>query len=151
MKKVSFFASRKKLITLWMIISLFIFIVFFVQSINGKYTSHVKDIWQWVFQFLTPALTLMIGILVAQLLGGTPDSEVDVFFYRLAMGVSIFFLLLLLLSPFIVPFLHIQQNKDLAVDQQKNIFVAFQTYDIFLLPLQGLTMLTLGLFFSKNK
>jgi hypothetical protein len=150
MKKVSFYTSRKKIISLWLLMSLAIFIIFFIQTLTGKYTDNVKDVWQWLFQFLLPALTLMLGVLIAQFNSTTTDFEVDSFYFKLAFGISIFFLVFLFLSPIIIPILHVNENVHRSIAEQKDILQSFKTVDNFLLPLQGITMLSLGIFFSKK-
>lgn len=127
-----------------------VFLVFFIQTVNGKYTIYVKEVWQWLFQFITPSITLMVGVLIAQSLAGSTEGKIESFYFRVAFAISLFFLVLLLAAPVIVPFLHLRQNAHLAIEQQHNILQAFKTYDNFLLPVQGLTMLSLGLFFNKK-
>jgi hypothetical protein len=150
MATISFQSGRKKLVVLWLLFTLAIFVVFLAQTITGRYTTHAGDVWQWLFSFITPALTLMLGVLAAQMMSNTPDTEVDRFYFRLAFGISVFFLGLFLLAPVLVPALHIRANSGRAFSEQQNILQAFKTYDTFLIPVQGLTMLSLGLFFTKK-
>ena len=150
MKVISFQSARKKLIILWLSMSVAVFLIFFIQSVNDKYTDHLKEVWQWVFQFITPAVTLMIGVLIAQGInrsGETDKAKVDIFFFRMAMGISLAFLITLFLSPIITPFIHVRQNLNLSMGEQKNILDSFKSFDNYLLPLQGITMLALGFFF----
>ncbi|HEV7332695.1 MAG TPA: hypothetical protein VGN63_16770 [Flavisolibacter sp.] len=150
MKRISFQASRKKLIILWFSFSAAVFLIFLIQTMTGRYATNNGEAWEWLFSFLTPSLTLMIGVVIADVMQSSPDVEIDAFFYKLAFFVSLFFLLLLFLAPILVPLLHRSQNKNLSINEQKSIIEAFKSYNNFLLPLQGITMVALGLFFSKK-
>jgi hypothetical protein len=150
MNKMSFQSARKKLVFFWLLSSMVIFIIFFLQSAMGKYTEHLKEVWQWLSQYITPSLTLMVGVLIAQNQLTGPDKETDIFYFRLTWWISFFYLAILFLSPFFVPIIHMQQNQDLSIDAQKSIMDAFKTYDNFLMPIQAVAMLSLGLFFTKN-
>lgn len=151
MKTISFQQARKNILMVWLLMSAAIFIIFLIQTLLNRYTSHVKEVWQWVFQYMLPAITLMLGVLIAQMRATASAAKADIFYYRLALGISWFFLGLLFLSSMIVPLIHTQQNQQLAIGDQKNILEAFKTYDNILLPIQGVVMLCLGLFFTKQE
>ncbi len=150
MKKINFITARKKLVLHWLVVSAVIFIIYFVEARIGRYGQHEGDVWEWLFKYLTPPLSLMIGVLIIQVSAQSSDQEIDLFYFRLAMGMSYFFLVILFLSAFLVPIIHLQQNQNLIITEQKTIIKAFNTYNSILLPLQGLTTLTLGIFFSKK-
>lgn len=151
MKKINFSEARKKLIYQWLIFSGTIFIIYFVQTMTGRYEHYESDVWEWLFKFITPPLSLMIGVLISQMSSQASDQETDIFYFRLAQGMSYFFLVILLLSAFLIPIIHLQQNRNLSVvEDQKSILEALKSYNAFLLPLQGLSTLTLGLFFTKK-
>jgi hypothetical protein len=151
MKRISFQQARKNILLVWLLMSGAIFIIFLTQTLFNRYTGHVEEIWQWVFQYMLPAITLMLGVLIAQMSASASTSKADVFYYRLALGISWFFLALLFRSSMIVPLIHIQQNQQLAIADQKSIVEAFKTYDNILIPIQGIVMLCLGLFFTKQE
>lgn len=151
MKKINFSEARKKLIYQWLIFSGTIFIIYFVQTMTGRYEHYESDVWEWLFKFITPPLSLMFGVLISQMSSQASDQETDIFYFRLAQGMSYFFLVILLLSAFLIPIIHLQQNRNLSVvEDQKTILEALKSYNAFLLPLQGLSTLTLGLFFTKK-
>ena len=150
MKMISYNSARRKLLMQWLIMGAVIFVLFFIQSILGKYTTHVSEVWEWLFKLLTPPLSLMIGIFIAQMMSNAVDFETDLFYFRLSQGISWFFLIVLLLSAVLVPVIHIQQNMSLDKESEKNIMEAFNMYNNFLFPLQGLATLALGLFFTKK-
>jgi hypothetical protein len=150
-KKINFSIARKKLIMQWLIFSGVIFVIYFVQTLTGRYEHYESDVWEWLFKYITPPLSLMIGVLISQMSAQASDQESDIFYFRLAQGMSYFFLIILLLSAFLIPVIHLMQNRNLsAVEDQKSIMDALKSYNAFLVPVQGLSTLTLGLFFTKK-
>jgi len=155
-KTITYTKAQKKLVVLWCVFSAIVFVIYFVQTLTGKYLDYVGEVWEWLFQFIIPPLTLMIGVLINQLSSGSNDKEVEAFYFRIALGFSIFFLLILLLSAVFVPLMHQAQNSNILVteiteENQITIIDAFEDYNNFLIPIQGITTLALGLFFTKTK
>jgi hypothetical protein len=153
---IDYSKAQKQLVVLWCSVSVIVFIIYFVQTLTGKYLDHVSDVWEWVLQFVIPPLTLMIGVLINQLSSESKTKVIDSFYFRIAFGFSGFFLLLLLLSAVLVPFIHQAQNSNVLIteiteENQITIIDAFNDYNNFLIPVQGITTLTLGLFFTKTK
>jgi len=151
MRTIDFNVARKKLLMQWIIFSAVIFIIYLIQTLTGRYENYESEIWEWLLKFIIPSLSLMIGVLISHMSSQQSDETTDLFYFRLAQAISYFFLVMLLLSAFIIPIIHLQQNRNLSItDQQKTIEEAMKSYNIFLLPLQGLATLTLGLFFTKK-
>lgn len=151
MNKLSYTVCRRRLIRLWMALSALVFLLFFVQTLIGRFEHHEKDAWHWLFQFITPAFTLIIGVMVAH---SRPtrarEDEIEEFYFQLSFYLSGFFLLVLLSAAVVVPIIHSRQNYGVDILNQKDMVQAFKTYDNFTLPLQGLAMLSLGLFFTRR-
>ncbi len=150
MKKVDFYQSRKTLLTHWMVFSAIIFVTYFVQARMGKFGNSEAEVWSWLFQYLLPSISLMIGVLIISLSDPSTEQSIDVFYFRLAMGMSYFFLILIFLSSFFVPLIHLQSNLNSPVLDQTPLIKAFDNYNSVLIPVQGLSTLTLGIFFSKK-
>ena len=64
MKKIDFYQSRKKLLTHWIVASLVIFVTYFVVARMGRFGASEGEVWSWLFQFILPPLSLMIGVLI---------------------------------------------------------------------------------------
>ncbi len=152
--KISYSKGQKRLVIQWLIASGIVFVIYLIQTLNNRFGEDTSEVWEWLMQFILPPLTLMIGVMISQVSSGTNEKQIDLFYYRLATGISYFFLLLLLLSPVLVPILHQSLNGDVLVteittESQISIIDAFQSYNTFMLPVQGFTTLALGLFFTK--
>ncbi len=155
-RTIEYANAQKKLVVLWCTFSLAVFILFFIQTLTGKYLGHMGEVWEWVLQFIIPPLTLIIGVLISQVTSEPNTRKVDIFYFRLALGFSLFFLVLLFLSAMIVPVLHQAQNSSVLISEiteenKRTIIDAFESYNAFLMPVQGISTLTLGLFFSRTK
>ena len=151
MKQINFSVARKKLVVQWMVFSALIFTLFLIQTLTGRYEKYEGEVWEWLFKFITPTLSLMLGVLISQVSSPASEVDTDILYFRTATWASYFFLFVLLLSAFLIPFIHLQQNRNLSItDTPKPIVEAMKTYNIFLLPLQGICTLILGLFFTKK-
>jgi hypothetical protein len=151
MKQIKFSVARKRLVVQWMVFSAIIFVIYFIQTLTGRYEKYEGEVWEWLFKFITPSLSLMIGVLISQMSTLASEVETEVFYFRLATLISYFFLVMLLLSAFLIPVIHLQQNRNLSItDTPRPITEAMKSYNIFLLPLQGICTLTLGFFFTRK-
>lgn len=151
MKTINFFEARKRLLKLWMFFSALTFIVYLILTISGRYGSNIGEIWEWLFKLITPSLTLMLGIFINEISAKPNEQQVDIFYFQIAYWISIFFLIIVFLSSILIPILNLMQNKGIHITDGKNIMEAVNSYNIFLTPLQGLTTLSLGFFFTKKE
>ena len=87
-----------------------------------------------------PTLSLIIGVLVLDTTstGGT-DKKVELFIYRLAFGLSTFYLVLVALTPLVQPFTGL---SPLELMKRSNLWLG---------PLQGLVAAVLAAFFVKGE
>jgi hypothetical protein len=153
--KISFSLAQKKLVKQWLIFSVIVFVIYLIQTLTGKFEGHVGEVWEWLIQNILPPLTLMIGVLISQLSAKPTMKEIDRFYFRMASGISLLLLILLLLSSVLVPFIHASQNSAVLVteitpENQITIIDSFKYYNTFLIPIQGITTLVLGIFFAKS-
>lgn len=89
--------ARKQLALLWFVGAGVCFIVLLLISFFSR-TANLTDLWDWFLPATIPNLSLILGVLVythrQQIL---PEMHVDIFLFRLAFGLSMLYLLLLLL------------------------------------------------------
>lgn len=133
---------QQRLATVWLVGSGASFLLLFVQLATGK---HDPSISEWLLPAIVPTLTLMIGALVTANLVANKQSEkgketalpmADRFLYRLALGLSAFYLLLL----FII----------LLLSATTDIKALIANVGVMLTAVQGLVGLVLGAFFVKR-
>ena len=129
---------KRRLASVWFGLAGLIFLLLVIQSVMGHYGAHATDAWGWFLPNVMPTLSLIVGVLVLdQLGGGVKTRTADAFLYRLALWLSCAYLLLILLSILIQPFAPL---PPLDLMQQSNLWLG---------PLQGLVAGALGAFFVK--
>lgn len=95
--------ARKRLALLWfagagVCFAVLLFISFFARIVE------VDGLWGWFLPAVVPNLSLIIGVLVyTQRQQIQPEMHVDAFLYRLTLGLSLLYVLLLLLPLLFFP------------------------------------------------
>jgi hypothetical protein len=147
---ISLETARWRLARVWFIASAVIFIVLVAQSVSDVYESKLQGAWGWALPNFIPTLALMISVFSADALkayGASPHLKVRLPFFKLSMGLSIFYVVVLLAAILAEPiFLTFRTGpKVSAVD-------LLQLSNLWLGPLQGLVVAALGvLFFLKEQ
>lgn len=139
-------SSKWILATIWLIGAGSVFLLLVAQSLLGHYEPATQEVWSWFLPTVLPTLSLIIGVLVADRRGdgrktrGKGAGEpVDRLFFRLGASMSVLYLLLVALSVLIQPFL--PQAAPLELMHRSNLWLG---------PLQGLTVAALGAFFRNR-
>jgi hypothetical protein len=118
-----------------------VFLVVFVQTLRDVYGERTQEVWAWLLPTILPTLLLITGVVAAQALRPRDPHAptVDRFFYRLTLGITIAYLLLVNAVFFLRPF---SPLSPLGLLQRASLFLG---------PLQGLLDAALGVFFSSPK
>jgi hypothetical protein len=95
--------ARKRLALLWFAGAGVCFIVLLFISFFARIVE-VDGLWGWFLPAVVPNLSLIIGVLVyTQRQQIQPEMHVDAFLYRLTLGLSLLYVLLLLLPLLFFP------------------------------------------------
>lgn len=130
---------KRGLAQLWFASSGTIFLLFLLQSLLGKYGARVGEAWGWLLPTIMPTLSLIIGVLIADVFGQEKsDRLVDRFFYRLTLGLSVVYLLSVLLVILVQPLSSLTPYELMS-----------QT-SLWLGPFQGIVAAAIGAFFSRE-
>jgi hypothetical protein len=118
------------------------------QSLGGMFGEEMNKVWAWAIPNILPTLSLMLSVFAAYALMSQADVDqmkVRTTFYRIALGVSVFYLVVLVMVVVMAPFTAASGKiGKLPIDimHQSNFFLG---------PIQGLTAAVLAaLFFSKS-
>ncbi len=134
---------RTRLAILWGIFASVIFVVLVLQSLMDRYKDKTQEVWGWLLPTIMPTLTLIITVLSYTALDPLASrAVVRKTFYRLAAGMSAFYLLLVLLTILMQPFTG--ADAELAAQQMR-------TSNLWLGPLQGLVAAALGVLFVSKR
>jgi hypothetical protein len=126
----------------WLLGAGIVFVVLVVQSLLGRYDDP-QQAWAWYLPTVMPTLSLIIGVLVSDFGKATTDSgplpQSGTPLLWLGVGLSVFYLLLVAMTILAAPFL--QQSAPLDLMHTSNLWLG---------PLQGLTVAVLAAFFRSG-
>lgn len=131
---------RAKLATVWFTGSGIVFVVLMLQSIFGKYAGQLQEVWSWFVPTVVPSLSLMLGVIGASALSAADDDRmVKATFYRFALALSYFYLVVLALTIFLEPLGNVPGIQ------------LFILSNYWLSPIQGLVVAAIGVVFATQE
>jgi hypothetical protein len=137
-------SARWRLAIIWFPASGVIAILLIGQSLGGVYGDELQRVWGWALPNFLPTLALMVSVFAADALRPYEDSVfVRGTFCMLAIGLTVFYLAVFSLPILYQPFLQPGGSVGrIALLEISNIWLG---------PLQGLVVISLGvLFFLKE-
>lgn len=130
--------ARKRLALLWFAGAGVCFAVLLFISLFARVVE-VDGLWGWFLPAVVPNLSLIIGVLVyTQRQQTQPEMHVDAFLYRLTLGLSLLYVLLLLLPLLFFPLTGRSLPELLDVSR------------LWLAAVQALTTGAMGAFFVRQ-
>ena len=140
-KKVPTRECRKRLSIVWFTLGGLLMLFLILKSLSGGFGEGVNDVWAWFLPTLMPTFSLIVGVLALDLGAGATKVEkhVDRLLYRLALWLSVVYLVVVALPIFIAPLVQ-HSNVDLM-----------KMSHLWLGPLQGLVAGVVGAFFLKGE
>ena len=142
MTTYSFKECRKRLATLWVVLSAVMFVIPLAQTFLGGLGAKPTDAWGWFFANTVPTLSLIGTNLITDAAPGKKTAvsdTVEPFFYRFSLGVSTFYLVVMLAVIFGWRLTSFEEPAD---------FMVFSS--VFMGPLQGIAVLFISMFFKKG-
>jgi len=119
------------------------------QSLGGMFGAELDKVWAWAIPNVFPTLGLMISVLASYALMDRAEADhmqVRTTFFRIACGVSAFYLLILLLSIVVAPF------SAASGGPNKHPVEILHVSNFWLGPLQGLAAAVVAaVFFTTSK
>jgi hypothetical protein len=131
--------ARNKLAAVWFVGAGAMILLLVVQSILGKH-DQLQEVWSWFVPNVVPSLSLMLGVIAADALAPGDDVRVvKVAFFRLANGVSFFYIGLLALTMLMEPW------------SARPGIELFTLSNYWLSPTQGLAVAAVGAVFAMQE
>lgn len=135
-------SSKWWLTALWFAGAGVVFAVLVVQSLRGVYEPRTADAWAWFLPTVMPTLSLIVGVLVADMRNtaalASADAAIDPPLFWLGSGLSALYLLLVAVTILSQPFLSAPPLELMQRSLQ------------WIVPMQGLTVAALGAFFRRD-
>lgn len=132
-------ASRKTLALVWFVGAGLSFLALFLITSLGA-SDRVASLWDWYLPAITPNLSLIVGVLFNDIRNKSGRSDqVDDFYYRLALALSVVYLLVLFCLPFLWPITDASLDDDMKNSRFPLSF------------LQALATTALGAFYVRQK
>ena len=132
-------ASRKTLALVWFAGAGISFLALYLITTFGE-SERVESLWDWYLPAVTPNLSLIVGVMFNDIKYKSAQREqVDVFIYRVALWLSVVYLLVLFATPFLWPFSEASLESDMKHSRY------------FLSLLQALATTALGAFYVSQR
>lgn len=137
---LSMVTAKRRLSVVWFTGAAVLFLLMIGQTVLDHYGPDVEEAWGWLLPAILPTLSLIIGVLVMDALGkSVKAASVDDFMFWTAFGLSVFYLLMVVLAILLQP---VSKLEPLTLLQRSNLWLG---------PMQGLVSAALAAFFVKGE
>jgi hypothetical protein len=131
-------AARKTLAIVWFGGAGLSFVALYLITTFGE-STRVSTLWDWYLPAVTPNLSLIVGVMFNDIkYKSVKIEQVDVFIYRVALWLSIVYLLMLLATPLLSPF------------SEASLDIYLQNSRFALSLIQALATTALGAFYVRQ-
>lgn len=134
---------RAALATQWLIAGGIILLLLAMQSLLGRYGTHVQDVFGWILPNLMPTLGMILTVLGYTALDATAlKAVVRRSFFRVAYSLSAFYFLLIVITILVQPIVGADSEQAIELMRTSNLWLG---------PVQGLVASALGVLFVSKK
>lgn len=136
-RRVPMAGCQRRIAILWLVGSGLFMSILALQTILGKFGQRKGDAWLWATPLILPSALLIVGSVMYEIRAAQSTDTCERFPYRVCLGLSAVYIFGLIAVPLTQPF---------------TTWTALELMDIskfWLLPLQGLTSISLGAFFRS--
>lgn len=137
--RVSMAGCQRTLATLWFGWCGALVVLMLAFTGVGKFGDQLARAWSWFLPTFMPTLLVIVGVLVHQNQQPGPAATVDRFLFRLSLGLSVFYLLLVLGVLLLQP---LSGMTSLELMDTSGLWIG---------PTQGLVAAALGAFFASRE
>lgn len=127
---------------LWIVTFAVLLLLLSLQSLFGHYAPRTQDAWNWFLPAVVPTVSLIAGVLVIDFQTGREREDTAKFIttplFAMAFWLSVFYLVLVAFSIVLQPLLRMPPME------------VMQLSNLWLVPMQSLTVGVLAAFFRSN-
>jgi MFS superfamily sulfate permease-like transporter len=137
------FAAQKKLMITWLIAALVVTLLFVLICWQRTSNTGFDESLQWLFNYIGPGLTLMIGTFayMANQPSSDPPKYIDKSYFRITLYFSLVYMLALLAVILITP---------MALDDSMTLNDYIKKFNLLLSFLQTSLLVLLSIFFTRE-
>jgi cytochrome bd-type quinol oxidase subunit 2 len=139
-QRISVPACQRRLAAVWFLGGGLVFAILVIQTFTGHYGDQARDAWGWFLPTVMPILTLIAS--AAAVTGARSSVRVDALAYHISLGLSVFYLLLVIAT------IGYQVFTSLAPAEMIDLM---KTSNLWLGPVQTLLGISLGVFFGTRQ
>ena len=136
--RVPLYTAQKRLTVVWFAGAGLVLAVLIFQTVIEKYGSRVEDAYSWYAQTVLPTATLIASALAYQAAKKPKAVTVDQFWYRFSLWVSVAYIALVVVTPFLEP---LSPRAPLEFLHLSNLWLG---------PVHIFVGITLGVFFGSK-
>ena len=137
--RVSVSFGQRRLAGIWVIGAAMISVLLIVQTMGGKYGTQYAKAWAWFLPTILPTLSIILGSVAHEARKEQTDTTASRIAFQLALGMSLFYLVLVLSTLLLQPFSSFSPLELMTVSH------------FWLGPVQGLVDIMLGVFFASRE
>lgn len=140
--------ARLRLILCWFPASGVFILLLVIQSITGVHGATTEEVWSWALPNFMPTASLMLGVIIADMKPNSASSKHLVLNWhlRLAVGISIFYWVLLFLTVLSPPLVNF-----LSAENPRSAISIFRPANMWLGPVQALAAMAISALFYHRE
>jgi len=142
MKRIDLTQAQRRLALAWLLGSGLAFGLVILQSLSRQPPFPPDKQWQWLLPCLLPTLSLILSTVVAEARMVRAAASADLFSFQVSLGLSMFYLALVLSTPLLAPLLQLTAAERVELLTKSQLWLG---------PVQGLVGLALGAFFVSRE
>lgn len=140
--KIDLLVGQRKLVMIWLIGSAPVILLMLIRTL-GPNATDIEKVWSWLLPSVMPTLSLVVGTYAASALKeADAPRTVDAVFFRIAVALSVAYLLILSVAIAAYP---------LTATPAAPALRTLERVGLILGPVQGLVSGCLGVFFVSQK
>lgn len=142
-KLIAKLPAQKKLMITWLILSLTVTLLFILICWQRSTTDGLNECLQWLFNYIGPGLTLMIGTFayMANLPASDPPKFIERIYFMVTLYFSLVYMLGILTITLLIP---------MALSDSMTVYDYLKRFSLILSFLQTSLLVLLSIFFSRE-
>ena len=140
-EKITKSIAQRKLVTVWLIMGLLTAVMFVIVCWERTSDSEFTDAIQWLFNYIGPGMTLIIGSYAYAALQSDSNKKINRGFLRVTLWFTVVYIMIILTLVLLAP---------LAINRDTFMMDYLKKFNVILSFLETSLLVFLGIFFAKE-